>query len=101
MGGHAEPDESYVYEPWYKYGIYFLFFEAAIAIGVTIYSLSMSFTGQTVQFKKKMVHDKPRAERLKEAQLAVEQKCQALEEHLRAACVADGMKEAAKALKKK
>ena len=59
MGGHAEPDESYVYEPWYKYGIYFLFFEAAIAVGVTIYSLSMTFSGETVQFKVKKVHQKP------------------------------------------
>jgi len=45
MGGHAEADESYVFEPWYKYGIYFLFFEAAIA-------------GETVQFKIKKVHQK-------------------------------------------
>jgi len=58
MGGHAEADESYVFEPWYKYGIYFLFFEAAIAVGVTIYSLSMTFSGETVQFKIKKVHQK-------------------------------------------
>jgi len=87
MGGHAEPDESYVYEPWYKYGIYFLFFEAAIAIGVTIYSLSMSFSGQTVQFKKKMVHTQTKAERLQAEQAPVDQKCQALEEKLREACL--------------
>ncbi len=92
MGGHAEPDESYVYEPWYKYGIYFLFFEAAIAIGVTIYSLSMSFSGQTVQFKKKMVHEKPKAERVQMEQTLVGQQCQALEKQLQDCLRAAGSK---------
>ncbi len=87
MGGHAEPDESYVYEPWYKYGIYFLFFEAAIAVGVTVYSLSMGFSGQTVQFKKKMVHKAPKAVQQQKEQTPVEQKCQALEQHLREECL--------------
>lgn len=61
MGGHVQADESYIYEPWYKYGIYFLFFEAAIAVGVSIYSISMAFTGHAVQFKVKKVHQKPAA----------------------------------------
>jgi len=84
MGGHAEPDESYVYEPWYKYGIYFLFFEAAIAIGVTIYSLSMTFSGEKVQFKKKMIHEKPKtSEVIQMEAIPVEQKRLALEKHLK------------------
>ncbi len=87
MGGHVQPDESYVYEPWYKYGIYFLFFEAAIAIGVTIYSLSMTFSGQTVQFKKKVVHEQPKVQQAQQAQTPVEQQCLALEKHLQEECL--------------
>ena len=59
MSGVSKPDGSYEYEPWYKYGVRFLFFEAAIAIGVSIYALSMAFSGQAVQFKKKVTFDKP------------------------------------------
>ncbi|MCF6281308.1 MAG: hypothetical protein L3J28_03710 [Candidatus Polarisedimenticolaceae bacterium] len=80
MSGHAAPDESYVYEPWYKYGIYFLFFEAAIAVGVTIYSLSMTFSGETVQFKIKKVHTKPVA--VITAPAPVANTCAALQQQL-------------------
>lgn len=55
----AGENGSYEYEPWYKYGIGFLVFEALIAIGVSIYSLSMGFTGKAVQFKKKVIFEKP------------------------------------------
>ena len=61
MGGVSKPDGSYEYEPWYKYGVGFLFFEASIAIGVSIYALSMAFSGQAVQFKKKVTFEKPQA----------------------------------------
>ncbi len=61
MGGHFGHDESYEYEPWYKYGIGFLILEALIAIGVSIYALSMGFSGQAVQFKKKVTFEKPAA----------------------------------------
>lgn len=33
------------YEPWYKWGVLFLYLEMAIAVGVSIYSLYMAFTG--------------------------------------------------------
>lgn len=59
MTGGFGHDESYEYEPWYKYGIRFLVFEALIAVGVSIYALSMGFSGQAVQFKKKVTFDKP------------------------------------------
>ncbi len=39
---HGEPVE---YEPWYKYGVFFLYVEMAIAILVCVYSLYMAFTG--------------------------------------------------------
>ena len=61
MGEVSKPDGSYEYEPWYKYGVGFLFFEAAIAIGVSIYALSMAFSGQAIEFKKKLTVDKPKA----------------------------------------
>ncbi len=61
MGGGFGHDESYEYEPWYKYGIGFLVFEALIAVGVSIYALSMGFSGQAVQFKKKVTFDRPAA----------------------------------------
>ncbi len=61
MAGGFGHDELYEYEPWYKYGIGFLVFEALIAVGVSIYALSMGFSGKTVQFKKKMVFEKPAA----------------------------------------
>ncbi len=62
MGGISKrPDDSYEYEPWYKYGVAFLFFEAAIAVAVSLYALSMAFTGQAVQFKKKVTFEKPKA----------------------------------------
>lgn len=33
------------HEPWYKYGVAFLIVEMAIAIGVSAYSLYMTFHG--------------------------------------------------------
>jgi len=33
------------HEPWYKYGVAFLFLEIAIAIAVSAYSLYMTFNG--------------------------------------------------------
>jgi hypothetical protein len=33
------------HEPWYKYGVAVLFLEMAIAIGVSVYSLYMTFHG--------------------------------------------------------
>ncbi len=60
MSGHSTRRDDYEYEPWYKYGVAFLFFEAAIAIAVSIYALSMAFSGQAVQFKKKVTFDKPK-----------------------------------------
>ncbi len=61
MSGHTTPPDDYEYEPWYKYGVAFLFFEAGLAVAVSIYALSMAFSGQAVQFKKKVVFDKPKA----------------------------------------
>ncbi|GEM_PF-2798877 len=61
MGATSKSGDSYEYEPWYKYGVAFLFFEASIAIGVSIYALSMAFSGQAVQFKKKVTFDNPPA----------------------------------------
>jgi hypothetical protein len=51
MGGSVQANPEYVYEPWYKFGVAFLYLEMAIAIGVTVYSLYMAFTGVGVQFK--------------------------------------------------
>jgi hypothetical protein len=33
------------HEPWYKYGVAVLFFEIAIAVAVSVYSLTMTFNG--------------------------------------------------------
>ncbi len=33
------------HEPWYKYGVMFLFFEMAVAIAVCGYSLYLTFNG--------------------------------------------------------
>ncbi|MCK4739839.1 MAG: hypothetical protein KAT46_07810 [Deltaproteobacteria bacterium] len=46
MGGSIGRDSNYSYEPWYKYGLAFLYFEMLIAVGVTIFSLYMAFTGK-------------------------------------------------------
>ena len=85
--GSFEHDDSYVYEPWYRYGIMFLFLEAAIAIGVTIYSLSMGFSGQTVQFKKKMVFDKSKPA----VEAPVAQQCAAIQQQLQDCLKAAGV----------
>ncbi len=70
--GKSKSDGSYEYEPWYKYGVGFLFFEASIAIGVSIYALSMAFSGQAVEFKKKVTFDKPQSAIETEAEKADE-----------------------------
>lgn len=33
------------HDPWYKYGVAFLFFEIAVAVAVGAYSLCMTFHG--------------------------------------------------------
>jgi len=45
-GGHPIKKEGVVYEPWYKWGVAFLYLEMFIAIGVSIFSLYMAFTGK-------------------------------------------------------
>ena len=37
--------ESVPHEPWYKYGVMFLFFEMAVAVAVHGYSLYLTFHG--------------------------------------------------------
>ena len=37
--------ESVPHEPWYKYGVMFLFFEMAVAVAVCGYSLYLTFHG--------------------------------------------------------
>lgn len=39
------PAETRGYDPWYKYGVAILFFEMAIAIAVSAYSVYMTFHG--------------------------------------------------------
>ena len=46
MGGSMQKDPDYEYEPWYKYGVAFLYFEMLLAVGVCIYSLYMAFSGK-------------------------------------------------------
>lgn len=53
MGGSIA-EKGVVYEPWYKYGLMFLYLEMFIAVAVTIYSLYMAFTGVGVAFKHKV-----------------------------------------------
>lgn len=89
MGGYsghgaAKRDEPYVYEPWYKYGIGVLFLEAVIAIGVSIFSVSMGLSGKTVQFKKTVVFEKkPAVVAPAQAPTAIADKCKALEQQLK------------------
>lgn len=40
------PGQATPHEPWYKYGVLFLFFEMAVAIAVCGYSLYLTFHGQ-------------------------------------------------------
>lgn len=43
---HAPTSQAVVeHEPWYKYGVAVLFLEMAIAIGVSAYSLYLTFHG--------------------------------------------------------
>jgi len=41
----AKHGEHVTYEPWYKYGVFVLYLQMAIAIAVCAYSLYMAFTG--------------------------------------------------------
>ncbi len=45
-GGSIGKRGDIQYEPWYKWGVLFLYIEMLIAIGVSIYSLYMAFTGR-------------------------------------------------------
>lgn len=76
--------EFYKHESWYKYGIGFIVFEALIAVGVSIYALSMGFSGETVQFKKKVTFERPAVIEPIEG----EQQCEALERQYQA-CLRD------------
>lgn len=42
----SQAEEEY-YEPWYKWGVLFLYVEMAIAIVVSMYALFMAFSGHT------------------------------------------------------
>lgn len=39
------PAEPVAHEPWYKYGVMFLFFEMVVAVAVCGYSLYLTFHG--------------------------------------------------------
>lgn len=39
------PADNATHEPWYKYGVMFLFFEMAVAVAVGGYSLYLTFHG--------------------------------------------------------
>ena len=43
--GSIGGSDNVEFEPWYKWGVAFLYLEMAIAVGVSIYSLYMAFTG--------------------------------------------------------
>ncbi len=43
--GSSKVEGDLQYEPWYKWGVFFLYVEMFIAIAVSIYSLYMAFTG--------------------------------------------------------
>jgi len=45
-GGSIRRGENIEYEPWYKWGVMFLYLEMLIAIAVSIYSLYMAFSGK-------------------------------------------------------
>lgn len=42
---HGNDTQVKTHEPWYKYGVAFIFFEMFIAIAVSAYSLYMAFHG--------------------------------------------------------
>ncbi len=44
-GRSRKHDGDKEYEPWYKYGVMFIYLEMFIAVAVSIYSLYMAFTG--------------------------------------------------------
>jgi hypothetical protein len=43
--GSRKSSDPIEYEPWYKWGVLFLYVEMFIAIAVSVYSLYMAFTG--------------------------------------------------------
>jgi hypothetical protein len=45
MSANHTSEEIVVQEPWYKYGVGFLVLEMLLAIGVSAYSLFMTFQG--------------------------------------------------------
>ena len=45
MVGSTEDTPKIKYEPWYKWGVLFLYIEMLAAVGVTVFSLYMAFTG--------------------------------------------------------
>ncbi len=45
MGGGSVKQENVTYEPWYKWGVLVLYLEMLAAVGVSIYSLYMAFSG--------------------------------------------------------
>lgn len=45
MSTQTPTAQSTQYEPWYKYGVAFLTIEMLLAIGVSAYSLFMTFHG--------------------------------------------------------
>lgn len=45
MSRIPNPDQHVPHEPWYKFGVAFLFLEMAAAICVCAYSLGLTFTG--------------------------------------------------------
>ena len=45
MSAKSTSEEIVVQEPWYKYGVGFLILEMLLAIGVSAYSLFMTFHG--------------------------------------------------------
>lgn len=44
-GSMTMAKQQVAHEPWFKYGVGFLFFEMILAVAVSIYSLYMTFNG--------------------------------------------------------
>lgn len=45
-GGSIGKRDDIQYEPWYKWGVLFLYIEMLIAVGVSVYSLYMALSGK-------------------------------------------------------
>lgn len=58
MSGAVTDGAAHVHEPWYKYGIGVLFLEAAIAVAVSVFAISMGLSGKPVAFKKHIAFPK-------------------------------------------